>query len=106
MKFNNLRVSFYLFVFYLYKINKNHAMLCIQIRKLIVETESDLDTVKRGKGKKIGKKGSSGSFPKSRKQNTKTDTSSKSRDSTQWHDYDKGKVCPALYPHLKVECHC
>ena len=36
MKFNNSRVSFYLFVLYLYKINKNHAMLCIQIRKLIV----------------------------------------------------------------------
>ena len=36
MKLNNSRVSFYLFVSYLYKINKNHAMLCIKIRKLIV----------------------------------------------------------------------
>ena len=36
MKLNNSRVSFYLFVSYLYKINKNHALLCIQIRKLIV----------------------------------------------------------------------
>ena len=47
----------------------------------------------------IGKKGS-------RKQNTKTDTSSKSRDKAQRHDYDKGKVCTALYSDLKVECHC
>ena len=35
MKLNNLHVSFYLFVSYLFKINKNYAMLCIEIRKLI-----------------------------------------------------------------------
>ena len=36
MKLNHSRVSFCLFVLYLYKINKYHAMLCIKIRKLIV----------------------------------------------------------------------
>ena len=36
MKLKISRVSSYLFVSYLYKINKNHAMLCIKIRKLIV----------------------------------------------------------------------
>ena len=44
MKLHNSRVSFYLFVSYLYKINKNHAMLWIKIRRLIFVSEGPAAT--------------------------------------------------------------